>query len=786
MKNMVGRVGPVTPTTAASESIKHAYTEAEQKATAAKSANPEAFHVKDETTFLTKEAEQASTLVWKKQLQAAAELQQQQQQHNHAVAASHAHTSAAQGAGAMPDHAMALRTESGHSANVSDRSLHPADASDRLPKLQRPATTEADPRTAKPTLRSDSDPKGDNKPVTVPAPHHADNASIALTKSTALAQPSMDAHAPFDAPHDRADKVGLSMLEASVVGMDTEAQRKAVQREREMQARTKLKEYVATADFDGHATVDFYGFGKVLGVGSFGEVRLAWHRLAGVKVAVKSYEKSRITDPSQWKRVQQEIEVLQKLNHPHVLRMFESIDTPKRIHIVTDFCSGGNLCSYVKGKGRLHEVEARKVFVQLVAAIDYLHQQGIIHRDIKLENVLFADERHAEVKLVDFGFAVVVTDQWRRLKIFCGTPSYMAPEICQRREYHGRPVDVWSLGVLLYATLVGRFPFSGKTYPDLYKKIVAGQINYPEHLSSASKDLLRRMLTVDHTRRITLQNVITHPWVVSALPAAQGSGFVSPPVVSSSPPIMAANTSILVSSDPANDVNEAVLQRCEQLGFHRSLVIAAVLGRARDACATTYYLLIARMGRNAKTVPGTSSGKISALPSEAKVMASPLITPSSELPASTNSSITRRAQSATPGHRRGGSAAYGQADPRGEAIDWSRLNSSEFGTRFVGEDETIGDDTRSPSRAAPRAHAELSGYLARSLVGLGETLHSQAAVDTLMSKDAVKFAKLTHSDGSDAESGHEMSLTMTKTEGTKVNPRRAMSAVPARRSAAAY
>lgn len=404
----------------------------------------------------------------------------------------------------------------------------------------------------------------------------------------------------------------------------TEEQRRALQRERELAARARLKAFVASDAFDGRATVDFYGFGKILGTGSFGEVRLAWHRLAGVKVAIKSYEKSRITDPSQWKRVQQEVEVLARLNHLHGLRMFETIDTPKRIHIVTEYCAGGNLCTYVKGRGRLAEAEARRIFGQLVANIEYLHAQGIIHRDIKLENVLFADEKRDVVKLVDFGFAVVVPDPWRRLRIFCGTPSYMAPEICQRREYYGRPVDVWSLGVLLYAMVVGRFPFSGKTYPDLYKRIVAGQLAFPDHVSNSARDLLRRMLTVDATRRLSLANVATHPWVTVGLPAptaaavaaaqslygtvpsSAGMGGImqaSNGLISSLPPLQAPDKALLVSADPANDINEAVLQRCEHLGYKRAQMIAAILARERNACTTTYYLLLTRLGRAARVAP---------------------------------------------------------------------------------------------------------------------------------------------------------------------------------------
>lgn len=369
-----------------------------------------------------------------------------------------------------------------------------------------------------------------------------------------------------------------------------------------MAARQRLKAFVSEAHFDMRATVDFYGFGKVLGTGSFGEVRLAWHRLAGVKVAVKTYEKARLTDPSHWKRVQQEIDVLARLNHVNSLRMLETIDTPKRIHIVTDYCSGGNLCTYVKNKGRLTESEARGIFIQLMAGIDYLHSNAVVHRDIKLENILFSDESRTVVRIVDFGFAVVVKDPNKKLRIFCGTPSYMAPEICQRREYIGKPVDVWSLGVLLYAMIVGRFPFSGKTYPDLYKRIIAGQLTFPDHMSGSARDLVRRMLNVDATRRLTLNMTATHPWVLPGVPAGLGPGAPSPAaqlLAGASGPAIAPDKTLLTSSDASNDIFEHVLLRCEQLGFARAQMISAVLSRERNACTTAYYLVLSRLGRSA-------------------------------------------------------------------------------------------------------------------------------------------------------------------------------------------
>ena len=172
------------------------------------------------------------------------------------------------------------------------------------------------------------------------------------------------------------------------------------------------------------AVMDMYMVGKVIGVGSYGKVRAAWHRLTGSKVAIKTYDKAKLKDPAHWKRVHSEIKITEQTSHPRIARLFEAIETPKRMHLIMECLDGGNLCSYVKQKRRLSEEESKRIFFQLLQAMDYLHVMGVAHRDIKLENVLFGDNK--DIKLIDFGFSTVCVPG-KKLRVFCGTPSYMAP-----------------------------------------------------------------------------------------------------------------------------------------------------------------------------------------------------------------------------------------------------------------------------------------------------------------------------------------------------------------------
>lgn len=147
--------------------------------------------------------------------------------------------------------------------------------------------------------------------------------------------------------------------------------------------------------------------------------------------------------------------------------MLEAIDTPKYVFLIMEYVGGGSLHGYIKSqtRKRLNEREARRIFLQVVKGIEYCHARCITHRDIKLENILLDKDRN--VKIIDFGFSTCVPND-KKIKIFCGTPSYMAPEIVNKTEYCGPPADIWALGILLYAMVNGCFPFRGSTDKDLY------------------------------------------------------------------------------------------------------------------------------------------------------------------------------------------------------------------------------------------------------------------------------------------------------------------------------
>ncbi|KAF7303808.1 Serine/threonine-protein kinase MARK2 [Mycena indigotica] len=246
-----------------------------------------------------------------------------------------------------------------------------------------------------------------------------------------------------------------------------------------------------------------YTLGKSIGEGAYGKVRMGTHRLTSTRVAIKQIPKAMSAS------LTREIHHHRQLHHPHVTQMYEVIATENSIWIVTELCCGGELFDYLVEKGRLSEDETKIIFGQLCLAVAYLHDKGIVHRDLKLENVLL-DER-CRVKLGDFGF----TREYERgifLETFCGTTGYAAPEMLQGHKYLGPEVDIWSLGIILYCLLTGGLPFDDDDESVMRDKIISGKFEDPEWLSDESRDLIKSILVKEPAKRLPISSILTHSW----------------------------------------------------------------------------------------------------------------------------------------------------------------------------------------------------------------------------------------------------------------------------------
>lgn len=224
---------------------------------------------------------------------------------------------------------------------------------------------------------------------------------------------------------------------------------------------------------------DHYKVGSRVGQGAYAAVRVAVQIKTNRKVAIKIYEKSKIRDLQRRKGVRREVKLLQKLNHVNIAKILDTVESNNHINIILEYVGGGSLHSYLKKQTvsyfkslfqdrRLSEESCRPLMYQIIQATKYLHSKNICHRDIKLENILL--DESCSPKLIDFGFSTCFPLE-RKVKMFCGTPSYMSPEIVSRIEYRGDKADIWALGVVLFALLQGFFPFKGSSDSDLYKKI---------------------------------------------------------------------------------------------------------------------------------------------------------------------------------------------------------------------------------------------------------------------------------------------------------------------------
>lgn len=251
-----------------------------------------------------------------------------------------------------------------------------------------------------------------------------------------------------------------------------------------------------------------YEITETLGKGAYGLVKLALEKSTGIKHAVKIYEKSRLTDTAKRANVNREIVILKKIKHPNVISFIKMIENKDCVYLFTEFVPGTSLYAYLSKQSgkKLPENTCKLIFKQIIGAVSYCHSLKVSHRDIKLENILIYNN---QAKLIDFGFAIA---NQAKCRTFCGTPSYMAPELVNHEEYSPFSVDIWALGVLVYTMLCGKFPFSEKAENSLYASIRSGKFEMPNGLSESAKEIITLMLCVDPEKRSTTEQLIKHRW----------------------------------------------------------------------------------------------------------------------------------------------------------------------------------------------------------------------------------------------------------------------------------
>jgi len=292
---------------------------------------------------------------------------------------------------------------------------------------------------------------------------------------------------------------------------------------------------------DGKTTnlQDVYDVKDILGEGGFATVRSGRHKLTGKKVAIKTIDLFKIQS-DKLEMLQNEVEVMKMLDHPNIVRLYETFSEEDKLHLVMEHCAGGDLFDFLMktnieesghktwsdGEGVQYALTEKRVsalVAKMLGAVNYLHARGIAHRDIKPENFLLeakaTNDGPGEIKIIDFGFSKVFHGT-QDMHNMLGSPYYVAPEVlgATGEKGYGKECDIWSIGVVVYTMLCGCPPFYGDDNPAIYKAIESGVYEWPEDVvvSAEAKDFIGRLLTVDPELRINATDAIQHPWITNS------------------------------------------------------------------------------------------------------------------------------------------------------------------------------------------------------------------------------------------------------------------------------
>ncbi|KAG7484473.1 hypothetical protein MATL_G00049620 [Megalops atlanticus] len=326
-----------------------------------------------------------------------------------------------------------------------------------------------------------------------------------------------------------------------------------------------------------------YLIGRKLGEGSFAKVREGLHAMTGEKVAVKVIDKRKAKKDSYvTKNLRREGQIQQMIRHPNITQLLDILETENSYYLVMELCPGGNLMNRIYEKKRLEEKEAQKYVRQLVMAVEHLHRAGVVHRDLKIENLLL--DENDNIKLIDFGLSncAGILGYSDPFSTQCGSPAYAAPELLSRKKY-GPKVDVWSIGVNMYAMLTGTLPFTVEPFSlrALHQKMVEKEMNpLPPQLSTDAVSLVKNLLEPDPSKRPNIHQVMSDPWLHLRSPQS-GTPYLNRIHI--------------------EEINHMVLMHMtEKMGYKHSEVLSAVLTNRASHTLAVYFLLNNKMRRLSK------------------------------------------------------------------------------------------------------------------------------------------------------------------------------------------
>uniref|UniRef100_A0A8C1RB19 non-specific serine/threonine protein kinase n=1 Tax=Cyprinus carpio TaxID=7962 RepID=A0A8C1RB19_CYPCA len=325
----------------------------------------------------------------------------------------------------------------------------------------------------------------------------------------------------------------------------------------------------------GPVRVGFYDIERTLGKGNFAVVKLARHRITKTEVAIKIIDKTQL-DAVNLEKIYREVQIMKMLDHPHIIKLYQVMETKNMLYLVTEYAKNGEIFDYLAKHGRLSEPEARRKFWQILSAVEYCHNRNIVHRDLKAENLLL--DGHMNIKIADFGFGNFF-QSGKPLATWCGSPPYAAPEVFEGQQYEGPQLDIWSMGVVLYVLVCGALPFDGPSLPILRQRVLEGRFRIPYFMTEDCEHLIRRMLVLDPSKRLSIGQIKEHKWMVIEVPVQR--------------PMLYQQT--VEGEAGVGEYSEQVLRLMHSLGIDQHKTVESLQNKSYNHFAAIYYLLVERL-----------------------------------------------------------------------------------------------------------------------------------------------------------------------------------------------